>query len=249
MSGKHLPVLATTTDQIPERILVVGDPARVDLVANSLTAVQQISQNREYKVIRGEFDNEEIGVVSHGVGSAGAGVCFEELCQAGARRIIRCGSAGGLRADINAGDVVILTGAVREDGLSRKLVPETYPAIASADMVIAMRHVATEMLRDGGRQVYEGLGLTSDLFYPHDILGSDLVLWQKSGLLAVEMECSTLFVICSLHGVESGAVLAIDGNPLQQDEGSMETYNPRQESVIQATQTAIKIALTATAAA
>ena len=236
-----LPILNTDTSNIPDRLLVVGDPGRLKKVAECLDDVKAVSENREYHLIEGSYQGVKVGAASHGVGSAGAGACFEELCQAGAKRIIRCGSAGGMQRGIGAGDIVIARGAVREDGLSGKLVPAAYPALASPDIVLAMRAAANS----SGVIAHEGILLTSDMFYPHDVLGSDLPLWQKAGVTAVEMECATLFVICSLHQVESGAVVAIDGNPLEQDEGSMETYNPRQDAVRDAVGHAITIALAA----
>lgn len=234
-----LPILKTESENLPERLLVVGDPNRLKLVAESLTDVEAISENREYHSIRGRFAGELIGAVSHGVGSAGAGACFEELCQSGAKRIVRAGSAGGMQAGVVAGDLVIATAAVREDGLSPKLVPSSYPAIATADVLLAMRNIAARE----AIACHEGLLLTSDMFYPHDILGSDLPLWQKAGVTAVEMEVATLFVICGLHQVETGAVVAIDGNPLEQDEGSMDSYDPHRDNVRLAVENALKIAL------
>ncbi|MBO6557382.1 MAG: nucleoside phosphorylase [Pseudomonadales bacterium] len=236
-----LPILKTDSDNIPDRVLVVGDPNRLDVVAESLSDVKEVAHNREYRTLRGTYHGQEIGAISHGVGSAGAGACFEEICQSGARRIIRSGSAGGMQDDVTAGDVVIATGAVREDGLSPKLVPLGYPAIATPDLIIAMHNAAASL----GIEAHEGLLLTSDMFYPHEVLGSDLPLWQRAGVTAVEMEVATLFVICSLHGVETAAVVAIDGNPLAQDDGSMETYDPHQDSVKKAVADSLQIALTA----
>lgn len=236
-----LPLLKTESETLPRKILVVGDPKRLDLVAEILNDVEPISQNREYHSIRGSFNGQIIGAVSHGVGSAGAGVCFEELCQSGATRIVRAGSAGGMQANVSAGDLVIARAAVREEGLSHKLVPPTYPAIATPDVLMTMRAAATAH----GVEFHEGLLLTSDMFYPHDLLGSDLPLWQKAGVKAVEMEIATLFVICGLHNVETGAVVAIDGNPLEQDNGSMETYDPHQEKIKNAVSNSLLIALTA----
>ena len=237
----YLPILKTESETLPAKILVVGDPKRLDMVAGSLKDVEPISQNREYHSIRGSFNGQIIGAVSHGVGSAGAGVCFEELCQSGATRIVRAGSAGGMQTNVSAGDLVVATAAVREEGLSHKLVPPTYPAIATPDVLMAMRAAASSH----DVEFHEGLLLTSDMFYPHDLLGSDLPLWQKAGVKAVEMEVATLFVICGLHGVETGAVVAIDGNPLEQDDGSMETYDPHQEKVKTAVSNSLLIALTA----
>lgn len=236
-----LPILKTDSDNIPDRVLVVGDPNRLDVVAESLSDVKEVAHNREYRTLRGTYHGQEIGAISHGVGSAGAGACFEEICQSGARRIIRSGSAGGMQDDVTAGDVVIATGAVREDGLSPKLVPLGYPAIATPDLIIAMHNAAASL----GIEAHEGLLLTSDMFYPHEVLGSDLPLWQRAGVTAVEMEVATLFVICSLRGVETAAVVAIDGNPLAQDDGSMETYDPHQDSVKKAVADSLQIALTA----
>ncbi len=236
-----LPILKTDSDNIPDRVLVVGDPNRLDVVAESLSDVQEIAHNREYRTLRGTYEGQEIGAISHGVGSAGAGACFEEICQSGATRIIRSGSAGGMQDSVTAGDVVIATGAVREDGLSPKLVPLGYPAIATPDLIIAMHNAANSL----GIDAHEGLLLTSDMFYPHEVFGSDLPLWQRAGVTAVEMEVATLFVICSLHGVETAAVVAVDGNPLAQDDGSMETYDPHQDSVKKAVADSLQIALTA----
>ena len=66
-----------------------------------------------------------------------------------------------------------------------------------------------------------------------------------AGVVAVEMECAPLFVICSLHGVESGAVVAIDGNPLAKGDAAMDSYNPHQDSVSKAVDQSIQIALNA----
>ena len=105
-------------------------------------------------------------MVSHGVGSAGAGVCFEELCRAGAKRIVRVGSAGGLQPFVTAGSVVIARAAVREDGLSPKLVPVSDPAVATEALVSALRDAAASV----SVKVHEGIVLTSDLFYPGEAL-------------------------------------------------------------------------------
>lgn len=236
-----LPILRVNEADLPERLLVVGDPNRLNEIAEQLDDVVELGRNREYHSLTGTCNGQRVGAVSHGVGSAGAGACFEELCKSGATRIIRAGSAGGLQEHVGAGDVVIARAAVREDGLSPKLVPASYPAMATPDVVMAMRDSATSM----GFSFHEGTILTSDLFYPHDVLGSDLPLWQRAGVTAVEMEAATLFVVCGLHDVETGAVVAIDGNPLKQDGGSMDTYNPDQDAVRNAFTASIKIGLAA----
>ena len=239
-----LPSLRVRVGEVPPYVLAVGDPKRVDLVAAQLDKPQTISENREYRLAKGGFAGQEIGVVSHGVGAAGAGLCFEELCRGGAKCIIRAGSAGGMQPEVVAGELVICSAAVREDGLSPKLVPPSYPAFVPARVLLALRAAA----RAQGCDYHEGIALTSDLFYPQVVLGNDLLLWQRAGVTAVEMECATLLVVARLQGLEAGAVLAIDGNPLLQDAGTMETYDPHNKKVQSAVENAIGIALGALAA-
>jgi uridine phosphorylase len=195
-------------------------------------------------VFAGRHRSVPIGVVSHGVGAAGAAICFEELCRDGARRIIRAGTAGGMQDHIRGGMIVIATGAVRDDGVTARIVPLGYPAVPTPHAVADLRSASAEQ----EMEIHEGIVLTSDLFYPHDVIGNDLLLWQRAGVAAVEMECAALFVIAALHGVESGAVLAIDGNPLADNDEDMAAYDPYRSVVEQAVDVTLQIALDALAA-
>ena len=137
-------------------------------------------------------------------------------------------------------NLVIVTGAVRDEGVSPRIVPISYPAIPAIEIV---RDI--ESASEGQDSVHKGIVLSTDLFYPHKILGSNMKLWQESGVVAVEMECSILFVIASLHGIKSGAILAIDGNPLAKNDEEMSEYNPYRSVVKETVDIALKIALDA----
>lgn len=238
-----LPILAVRAGQIPERVLVVGDPARAERIAGLLDGGREVARNREYVTFVGRHAGEEIGVVSHGVGSAGATVCFEELCRAGARRLIRAGTAGGMQPAIRDGAVVVARGAVRAEGTTAHLVPVGFPAVADVDVVVALREAAAARQRP----ITEGIVLTNDVFYPHDVLGSDLAMWQRAGVVAVEMECAALLVTAALHGAAAGAILAVDGNPLAEGDEDMSGYDPHRSVVVEAVDQMIAVALDAVA--
>jgi uridine phosphorylase len=240
-SDATLPILSMRLHDVPERVLVVGDPARAERVSARLDDARVLSRNREYHAFVGRHHGVEIGVVSHGVGSAGAAVCFEELCRAGTRRLIRAGTCGGLPAEVRDGALVIARAAVRDEGVTPRLVPLGFPAVADPDVVMALRAAAT----GADETVVEGIVLTSDLFYPHPVLGSDLALWQRTGAVAVEMECAPLFVTASLHGAAAGAILTVDGNPLLADDEDMSGYDPHRDIVVNAVDRMITIALDA----
>ncbi|MEE9473101.1 MAG: hypothetical protein V3V82_03885 [Acidimicrobiia bacterium] len=71
--------MQVTPDQIADRVLVVGDPKRAESAAGLLEEVQKVGSNREYVTFTGKREGRRITVSSHGIGSAGAGICFEEL--------------------------------------------------------------------------------------------------------------------------------------------------------------------------
>lgn len=220
-SDSRLPILRVLPEEIASRVLVVGDPARAEAAATLLDQADRVGSNREYVTYTGRKGGERITVCSHGVGSAGAGVCFEELARAGAQAIIRAGTCGAVRDDLVDGELVIASGAIRDEGLTPRLVPAGYPAVAHHEIVTALETaVATR-----GAEPRTGLVLSTDLFYPSAALGVDWEPWKKSQVLAVEMELAPLFVIASLHGIMAGGILAVDGNPTRAAQ-DMSEYDP-----------------------
>ena len=205
-------------EQVPYRVIVCGDPARVDIFANSLSNPQTPVHNREYRSILGEFNTKKILIISHGVGSAGAAVCFHELMELGAKKIIRIGTAGGLQDQSRVGDVVCATGAVRDDGASQKMIPEIFPAVCDFRLVgVLEKNFNLENLA-----AQYGLVLTSDIFYPQ-VLATNLELYRDAGVLAAEMELATLLTLAALKNTQAAGVLVLDGNPLKWDQGE---YDP-----------------------
>lgn len=236
----ELPLLRTRVSDLADRALVVGDPSRAARVAERLDDTRQLAVNREYHVYAGTWKGVPVTVASHGVGGAGAAVCFEELARGGVTRIIRSGTAGGMQPEIVDGAIVVATGAVRADGVSHQLVPTEFPAIATPELTVALKAAAARSDLD----VHSGVVLTGDMFYPSDVItGVDLPLWQRAGVVAVEMEAATLFVIAALHGIESGGVFAIDGNPLAAADTAMGDYDPYRDIVVDAVDAALTTAL------
>ena len=242
-----LPLTRIPVAELAPNVVVVGDPARARAVGERLDGARELASNREYLSIGGTYHAVPVTVASHGVGGPGAGVAFEELCRGGARRIVRAGTAGGLQPDVGDGAVVVVTAAVREDGLTDLLVPPGYPAVADARLTIALEDAAraTGAAGAGGGGLHRGVVYSNAAFYPHDVLGSRLELWARAGCVAVEMEAAALFVVAGLHGVAAGAVLAIDGNPLASGDTAMTEYDPFRDVVRDAVAVVVTAALEA----
>ncbi len=238
MSQSFLPLLAVEPENVADKVLVCGDPDRALKIADRLDRSEEINYNREYRFINGSLKGEDITVVSHGVGAAGAAVCFKEIVRGGAEEIIRVGTAGSLAPDkLKDGDIVIASAAVRKEGVTHQLVEAEFPAAADVELTRRLQQTAEEMALNH----CTGIVLTSDVFYP-EMEETPENYFSQAGALAVEMEASALFVIASLNGVKAGALMAIDGVAVDR---AAEDYNPHREEVDRAVEKEIDLALKA----
>lgn len=240
--NNRLPLTGLPSGEISPDVIVCGDPERARKISKVLESVEVLSLKREYHSYQGLYKGKSVTVCSHGIGAPGAAIAFEELIVAGATTIIRVGTCGGLQRNIKAGDLVIATAAVQNTGYGRENLPPGYPASADYEVINALKQAAKE----DGITASTGLVLTRDVFYASEAapIHTPEYHLQLSRLrvLAVEMECAALFQIGNLHGIRTGAVLAVDGNVLDSAE-SVKTYAPHREIVHKAVEKAIQIGL------
>ncbi len=206
MSPGLLPSLRVRPGELPGRVLFPGDPGRAAAIADRLEGGECLAQNREFHVYRGRLGTVPIGVVSTGVGAPGAALAVEEAIRAGARVLIRVGTAGSLQDHIQDGHLVVAWGAARCEGTTPRLLPIEWPALSDPE-------VAESLWKEAEAQgtAHRGVVVTLDVFY-RGLLDLGLEQLSACGALAVEMECASLFCVASLRRVAAGAVLAIDGD-------------------------------------
>lgn len=231
-----LPILKVNAEDLPDRAIVCGDPGRAKLIAEKLEDARELSFNREYRTFVGSYRGVRMAVVSHGVGCPGAAVCFEELIRGGVKTLIRVGTAGSYTADIPPGSLVVSTAAVRTDGLTKQLVPDGFPAVADTGLVTALYEEASQAQ---DIVVRKGITLTLDVFF-NGVVEFPHKLYKASGVLAVEMEVSALYVIASLRGARAAAIMATDGYA---DADLAEVYDPYTGAVDRAVDAGIEAAL------
>lgn len=241
MSEKNLlPCIHVAEGDIPPRIITCGDPARAERISQRLTNAKCLARNREFWTYVGEYQGVPVAVVSHGVGCGGAAIAFESLWRAGAKVIIRTGTCGGMQPDVTAGSIVVATAACREEGVTEKMIPLSYPAVADGEVVAAL----TQAARERAIPVHKGIVLTQALFYP-GFLESTVKLYAKAGVKAMENEVASLLVVSSLHGVKAGAIIAVDAPAFELV--GVDGYNQTADggNVVQAVEDEISIALDA----
>jgi uridine phosphorylase len=116
---------------IANKIIIVGDPGRVEMLASLMQNIRVRKENREFRTVTGSFENTEITVVSSGIGTDNIDILVNELDalvnidlitgivkeEPVSLTFIRLGTSGGLRADVPAGSCVLTETAIGFDGL------------------------------------------------------------------------------------------------------------------------------------
>jgi uridine phosphorylase len=198
---------------VASRVLLTGDPARVDRIADKmLHRARIVTRNREFVVATGEHRGQQISAVSAGIGAPSTAIAIEELAQVGVRTVARIGTMMGVLAPM--GSVVIATGAARHEGTSGWYLPPAYPAIPHYGLVTMLAEAARKNRLD----VRPGLTVTHDAFYPLmapelvERSGShalDLTEPRKAGALALDMESSLVYVLGMVLGLAAASMCLV----------------------------------------
>ena len=190
---------------VAELVFLVGDPGRIKLIAKHLESPREVANNRGLPVWNGMYKNIPVSVASTGMGCPSAAIVVEELANIGAKTFIRIGTCGGLKEGIRAGDLIIPTEAICEDGTTKEYVGSDFRAVADPGLVAALEGAA----KNKNFQYWKGVNRTHDAFY--ELLENFLKLENHPmDPVSSEMECSIVFTIALLRGLRAAAVLNVN---------------------------------------
>ena len=160
----------------------------------------------------GATSGEGVGVVEgFGIGAPVAALVLEELATLGARRFINIGIAGALPTELNFGDLVLCTSALRDEGLSHHYLPPERYAYPSEALTARLRAV----LVGRGVTFREGPAWTVDAIFRETL--DEAIAYRDEGVLCVEMEASALFVVGGVRDVEVASLVTISDHLLAEE--------------------------------
>ena len=102
---------------IAERVIIAGDPARVEQLAKMLENPRLVNTNRGFLVYTGTYKGVPVSVAVHGVGHPSSMLVVEELIMLGAKVIVRFGTCGAMVKGLKIGDLIIPTAAAYYPGV------------------------------------------------------------------------------------------------------------------------------------
>ena len=215
--------------------LLPGDPLRAKYIAETfLEDARQVNAERGLLGFTGAYEGKPVSVQATGMGTPTSAIVIEELVMLGVKRFLRVGTCGGLRTDLQIGDLVVALSAVSADGASRHYVGgEPHAPTASWELIHGAVHAAKNL----GVPVRVGPIVSSDTFYDPDTERHGR--WSERGILAVEMEAAVLFTIGALRGVDAGCLLVVSDYAVHGDAVARISDEELQAAVDRMTQLAL----------
>ncbi len=136
-------------EHLADNVIMMGDPGRVDILADFLTDIECRNASREFVSVTGKYKGSRITALSHGIGPDNIDIVMTELDALAnvdfktrevkpehrALNILRIGTSGALHADIPLGSFILSHISVGFDGVmnwygNREKV--TLPAVEEA---------------------------------------------------------------------------------------------------------------------
>jgi len=208
-------ILARPGD-IADVAITCGDPARTEQLSKMLRKAKLVNSNRGFTTYTGYHGDKRVTLATHGIGGPSTAIVFEELHMLGAKTIVRFGTAGGLVSGLGIGDFLIPTGAAYSQGSLHDYVGAGHlPAVPDLELT----HRLMQSCRRMKLEFREGLVFSSDHFYTQDL--ASLEVWVARGVMAVEMECATLFTLGLLRGFKTAALLMMSNSLVNKGEGEL----------------------------
>ncbi|MBA2300573.1 MAG: nucleoside phosphorylase [Chloroflexi bacterium] len=203
---------------LAEYILLPGDPDRTTRIATRFDSIELEHHHREFATVTGMYRGQRISVVSTGIGTDNVEIVVAEILAITERpTFIRVGSCGALQPEMNLGDLVITTGAVRLESTTSFFVHDGYPAVADYEAILALIEAAERL----GHPYHVGVTATAPGFFGaqgrpipqlpirYPDLAEDMA---RQRVMNFEMEASALLILASLARCRAGVVCAVYAN-------------------------------------
>lgn len=194
------------------------DPAAQ--IARMLENSKMIGRTGMFVTYSGVYDGARISVVSSGSASPEAELILNEFMRySDASTFLRIGGAGSWNEDVHPGDVVIASGAVRDEGMTRSYICPQYPAVASYEVVAALAQAAEEtghpyhigVVRSGDSE-YCGWGKPAVGGYIQPEHLEIIDYYNRAGVLCADRETAAAIFLPQLFGRRGGSIVSIGDN-------------------------------------
>ena len=235
------PHINAKKEDIAKTVLMPGDPLRAKFIAeNFLENPVLVNNVRGVQGHTGTWKGVPVTVMASGMGIPAIGIYSWELFNFyDVDNIIRVGSAGALRDDLQLMDIVAGQGACTNSNYINQFgVGGTFAPIADYTLLSK----AVEAAKERGVDMKVGNILSNDNFYSAEGCCSN-DQWKRMGVMAVEMEAGGLYANAAYAGKRALCICTISDHIYRPEALSAEDRQTSFAQMIKiALDTAVKMA-------
>lgn len=190
--------------RIPERLILTYQRATFDCAkefVNGRCVDWLYGESQPFCV--GRINGLDVGVGRFWIGAPAAVATLEEAIACGVNTIVEVGISGGIQPNLQLGDVIVVTGAVRDEGTSHHYFPSHVPVESD----IGIKNRIIERLTKEGIRYFVGPVWSTDAVY-RETWGK-IQRFKKEGVLAVNMETSAILAIAKYRNVRAASVQVV----------------------------------------
>lgn len=190
-----------------EAVLLPGDPLRAKWIAETfLEDARCVNRVRGCLGFTGRWRGEPVSVQATGMGQPSTAIYVHELLSLyGVKTMVRVGTCGGLLERVKLRDLVIAMTASTDSAINRS----TFGAFDFAPCAdFALLRAAVAQAEKSALSYHVGGIVSGDQFY-HPAGAEVFRRLQEHGVLAVEMEASTLYTLAARFSARALAICAM----------------------------------------
>ena len=128
---------------------------------------------------------------------------LQNLIHLGVGRFASVGTAGAITESIDPGQVVVLSAAVRDEGVSHHFLPPARYAEADPDLTERLRAA----IADCGYETLTGRTWTTAV--PFRMTADEIEEYAADDVLTTEMEAAALFAVASVLGARAASAVVV----------------------------------------
>lgn len=206
--------LGAKKGEIADRVLLPGDPLRAKFVAeNFLEEAYCYNEVRGMYGYTGLYKGVPVSVQGTGMGNPSMSIYATELIiDYDVKKLIRIGTCGAMQEEVNIRDIVLAQAVSSDSNLTEKIFYGCNYA-PTADFSLLMK--AFQQAQAKQVKVFVGNIYNSDEFYRETL--DRLHKFMEFGVLAVEMESTSLYTLAAKYGVKALSILTVGSQLLTQE--------------------------------
>lgn len=200
------PHIEARIDQIAKTVIMPGDPLRAEFIALTyLTKPKLVNKVRGMLAYTGTYKGVEVTVMASGMGMPSIGIYSYELYKDyDVDTIIRVGSCGSYKEEINVYDVILVTESYSNSKFAK------IQNGSDEDIIKSSEEINNNIIKTAKE---EKLDLKAGRIYSSDVFYTEKSVYEEMrdihNCLGVEMESFALFHNAEVLGKKASCVLTV----------------------------------------